>query len=113
VDLVTSKRDYITLGTNLTMATRINKSLIKAFGIALRTFRMDKQLTQEELAHSSQVHRTYISFLETGRKQPSLNAVFKIAKGLDIKPSEFIERIDYHYTKKPRPRKLKNNIKPK
>ena len=89
------------------MATRINKNLVKAFSRALRMLRLKKELTQEQLAYGAKVHRTYIAFLEGGKKQPSIDAVFKIAAGLDIKPSELIEHVDYYYSKKPRPRKLK------
>ncbi len=82
------------------MATRINKKLVIAFSRALKSIRTEKGLTQEQLAYGAKVHRTYIAFLEGARKQPSIDAVFKIAKGLDISPSELIERVDSYYSKK-------------
>lgn len=82
------------------MGTRINKKLVLAFSRALKAIRTEKELTQEQLAYGAKVHRTYIAFLEGARKQPSIDAVFKIAKGLDISPSELIERVDSFYTTK-------------
>lgn len=82
------------------MATRINKKLVSAFAKALKTIRKEKELTQEQVAYAAKVHRTYIAFLEGARKQPSIDAVFKIAKGLDISPGELIERVDSYYSKK-------------
>ena len=61
---------------------------------------MEKDLTQEQLAYGSKVHRTYIAFLEGAKKQPSIDAVFKIAKGLDIRPAELIEKVDSYYSTK-------------
>ena len=82
------------------MSTRINKKLVTAFARALRSIRLEKELTQEQVAYGAKVHRTYIAFLEGARKQPSIDAVFKIAKGLDISPAELIKKVDSYYSKK-------------
>jgi len=82
------------------MGTRINKNLVTAFAKALKAIRNEKGLTQEQVAYGSKVHRTYIAFLEGARKQPSIDAVFKIANGLDISPSELVERVEKYYSKK-------------
>ena len=82
------------------MGTRINKKLVSAFARALKAIRKEKELTQEQVAYSAKVHRTYIAFLEGARKQPSIDSVFKIAKALDISPSELIKRVDTYYSKK-------------
>jgi len=84
----------------LYMATRINKNLVSAFAKALRAIRTEKELTQEQVAYGANVHRTYIAFLEGKKKQPSIDAVFKIAKGLDMKPSELVKRVESFYSKK-------------
>ena len=82
------------------MGTRINKKLVSAFARALKAIRTEKGLTQEQVAYVAKVHRTYIAFLEGARKQPSIDAVFKIAKGLDVSPAELIEKVDSYYSKK-------------
>lgn len=82
------------------MASRINKKLVTSFARALKSLRLEKGLTQEQVAYAAKVHRTYIAFLEGGKKQPSIDAVFKIASGLDMKPSELIQKVEYYYYKK-------------
>ncbi len=68
-------------------------SLEEMFGNILQELRKEKGLSQEELGLESGYHRTYISMLERGKKGPSLNTIFQLAETLDVKPSEFIERI--------------------
>lgn len=82
------------------MATRVNKKLVSAFAKALKSIRTEQGLTQEQVAYTAKVHRTYIAFLEGSKKQPSIDAVFKIASGLDMKPSELIQKVEYYYFKK-------------
>lgn len=89
------------------MATRTNKNLVKAFAKALKTIRIDKELTQEQVAYGAKVHPTYVAFLEGQKRQPSIDTIFKLAKGLGIKPSVFIEFVQAYYTNKPRPPKSK------
>jgi len=69
------------------------KSVEQTFGQILRLLRQERGLSQEELALESGYHRTYISQLERGLKNPSLLTIFQLAKVLDVKPSEIVERI--------------------
>lgn len=57
-------------------------SILRAFGEALRAKREALSLSQEELAFRSEVHRTYISELERGIKNPSLTTLEKLAVAL-------------------------------
>ncbi len=65
------------MGTGKTSA-----SILRAFGVALRARREALSLSQEELAFRSEVHRTYISELERGIKNPSLTTLEKLATAL-------------------------------
>ena len=56
--------------------------ILKAFGQALRARREALNLSQEELAFRSEVHRTYISELERGIKNPSMTTLEKLAVAL-------------------------------
>jgi len=69
------------------------KSVEQAFGQILRQLRQKRGLSQEELALESGYHRTYISQLERGQKNPSLQTIFQLAKALNMEPSEIIERV--------------------
>lgn len=52
----------------------------------IRSFRNSKGLTQERLAEQVDIHATYISRIESGRKLPTLIIICKIADvfGIDV-----------------------------
>mgnify|MGYP001799791307 FL=1 len=54
------------------------------FGLAVRRRRRELDLSQERLAEMCELHRTYISSIERGERNPSLENVERISKGLDI-----------------------------
>jgi transcriptional regulator with XRE-family HTH domain len=54
------------------------------FGKKLREIRLKKKLSQGDVSRILGVHRTYISGLERGARNPSLLTVQKIAKALGV-----------------------------
>lgn len=54
------------------------------FGKALRAARLDRGLTQADLARAAGVHRSHIHLLETGRRGPRLETVLKLGRALAI-----------------------------
>lgn len=50
----------------------------------LQRIRRDKAMTQEELAHKAKIHQTYLSGLETGKRNPSIGVLERVARALDI-----------------------------
>ncbi|HBW56819.1 MAG TPA: transcriptional regulator [Oscillatoriales bacterium UBA8482] len=58
----------------------------------MRRRRRELDLSQEELAERSELHRTYISSIERGQRNPSLENIEKIAKALRISISELFEK---------------------
>ncbi len=68
--------------------------LERLFGRILQELRTKRGLSQEELGFESDYHRTYISQLERGQKNPSLKAIFRLAEALGIRPSEMIRRVE-------------------
>jgi transcriptional regulator with XRE-family HTH domain len=66
----------------------------RAFGEVLRQERKNKSLSQEELAHFSDLDRTYISMLERGKRQPSLKTIFMLASTLNTLPSEIMVKVE-------------------
>lgn len=54
------------------------------FGLAIRNWRKSLGISQEELAWRAQLHRTYISDIERGERNPSLQTIEKLAKALKL-----------------------------
>ncbi len=62
-------------------------SIKQRFGKAIRRRRRELDLSQEELAERAELHRTYISNIERGELNPSLETMEKLVKALDISVS--------------------------
>jgi transcriptional regulator with XRE-family HTH domain len=60
----------------------------------LREIREAHGLSQEQLGFESGYHRTYISFLERGKKNPTLSTVFDLAETLRMPAWELIKRVE-------------------
>ena len=69
----------------------------KAFGKALKKIRLKKKLTQEKLSLEAQLARVYISELEYGKKIPSIETIFKLSKGLNIKCSKLLDLTEQEF----------------
>ncbi len=72
-------------------------SLNKAFGDVLRELRKSERISQEELADLANLDRSYISLLERGIKQPSLQTIFSLSKSLKIAPNQLILKVEITY----------------
>ena len=62
----------------------------KAFGAAVRQFREKLGLSQEKLAFESGLDRTYISGVECGVRNPTIEVVARLAVALGTKPSKLM-----------------------
>jgi transcriptional regulator with XRE-family HTH domain len=60
-------------------------------GENLRAARVEREMTQEEVAQRSDVQAGEISRIENGKRDPQVSTVLKIAKGLGIKPGQLLE----------------------
>jgi transcriptional regulator with XRE-family HTH domain len=56
----------------------------------LRRLRTEVGLSQEELADRAGVHRTYISSVERGQRNVSLENIFGLATALGVDPRDLI-----------------------
>ena len=54
-------------------------------GNRIRKIRLEKRLTQAELAERCSCNRNYISMLERGERNPSFKSLVMIARGLNVK----------------------------
>lgn len=62
----------------------------KAFGKKIRKLREDRHLSQEDLAEITGLHRTYISGIERGIRNPTLMIIAKFAKALQTSTAELM-----------------------
>jgi transcriptional regulator with XRE-family HTH domain len=60
------------------------------FGANLREARRSAGLTQEALAFAAGLHRTEISLLERGGREPRLGTIVLLAGALAIEPAELL-----------------------
>jgi transcriptional regulator with XRE-family HTH domain len=58
------------------------------FAINLRKARQKVKISQEELGFRCDLHRTEISLLERGGREPRLGTIVKLAGALDVTPEE-------------------------
>ena len=69
----------------------MEKIFRKVVGQNVRGFRLQLKLSQEELAERAGLHFTYISGVERGRYNVSLDNIEKLAKALHKKPFELLK----------------------
>jgi len=59
-------------------------------GRAVRQLRVKREMTLEVLARTSGLHWTYLSGIERGRRNPTLNVMAAVAASLDVKTSQLV-----------------------
>ena len=65
------------------------------FSENLRRVRAKRELSQEQLARLIEMHRTEISALERGRREPRLGTLVRLSAVLQVPLSEFFEGIGW------------------
>ncbi len=69
-------------------------SLSVAFGQTVRSLRETQGWTQEAFADHCGFFRTYLSRIETGKANPTLNAIEVISLAVNLPVSELIARVE-------------------
>lgn len=57
----------------------------------LRRLRQQKGWSQEQFAFEAGIHRTYISDLERGARNPTITIIEKLAKALGVKAGALLD----------------------
>ncbi|MCA0250828.1 MAG: helix-turn-helix domain-containing protein [Actinobacteria bacterium] len=65
-----------------------------AFGRRLRALRTDRGWSQEELAHRADLDRTYVSGIERGVRNPTLDVITRFANTLNVEVADLFPRAD-------------------
>jgi transcriptional regulator with XRE-family HTH domain len=64
------------------------------FGLAVRHLRQRRRLSQEELARRAFLYRTYLTEIECGTRNASLEVVEKLAIGLGMSLSQLLRYVE-------------------
>ena len=67
-----------------------------ALGRAVRDLRRVRGISQEDLAHLSGMHRTYLGGIERGERNLSYTNLKRLAQALDVPASELLARAEQH-----------------
>ena len=68
----------------------MGEALKRKFGDKVRRYRLKRGFSQEELAYKSGLHRTQIGLIESGKRCPRLDTVYKLASALNVKPARLL-----------------------
>jgi transcriptional regulator with XRE-family HTH domain len=66
-------------------------NLVQLFGQNVRRERLAKGLSQDELAVLANMRRSYVSDLERGTRNPSIQALGRLAAVLEIEPARLLQ----------------------
>lgn len=67
----------------------MSKKELKAFGRRVKELRIERDLTQSELAEKVGLSNNFIGMVERGERNTSVDKIFKLAKAFDIKLAQF------------------------
>jgi transcriptional regulator with XRE-family HTH domain len=70
--------------------------ILEVFGRNVRRYRIDRGLSQEQLAEKAGLHRTYIGMIERAEKNITLCNVDKISTALSVSLSDLVYNMDSH-----------------
>lgn len=69
----------------------VSRGVLREFGQRVRARRTALGLSQEALAATSGLHRTYISSVELGERNVSLANIVRLAQALNCDPSQLVK----------------------
>lgn len=76
-------------------AGRQDQAIRDAFSKRLRRVRRQRNLSQEDLAHLTGMHRTEISALERGKREPRLQTLIKLSAALKMPINDFFIGVEW------------------
>ena len=72
----------------------MSEEILCRFGLAIRKLRQERRISQESLADMCGLHRTYISDVELGKRNVSLENIEKMAFAFDMRISELFNEVE-------------------
>ncbi|MDR6397895.1 helix-turn-helix domain-containing protein [Herbaspirillum seropedicae] len=59
-------------------------------GAVIKMLRLQREMTQEQLAQAGDIERTYVALVEKGRRAPSFHGLIAFAAGLQLRLSDLV-----------------------
>lgn len=72
----------------------LRMDVLERLALNLRRLRHEAGLSQEELSELSNIHQTYLSGLEGGKRNPSIRVLDRLASALKVDISVLLGRHD-------------------
>jgi len=66
----------------------------KRFGLVIKNWRKKSGISQDELARHAELHRTYVSDIERGVRNPSLQSIERLAKAFNVSFSTLFQPLE-------------------
>lgn len=63
----------------------------KQLGLNIRALRLEQGRSQEQFAFDAGIHRTYVSGVERGARNPSLTVIERFANALGVSPGTLLD----------------------
>ena len=76
---------------------KTTRKKLPGVGVAIRTFRQNAGLSQDELAGRMDLSTPYISMLESGKRYPSIEMLIRVALALGVRPGAMPDYIAERY----------------
>ncbi len=76
---------------------KTTRKKLPGVGVAIRTFRQNAGLSQDELAGRMDLSTPYISMLESGKRYPSIEMLIRVALALGVRPGAMLDYIAERY----------------
>lgn len=75
----------------------MSAKMLISFGKAVRQLRLEKHISQEDFADMCGLHRTYISDIELGKRNISLENIEKLSEAFGLSVSQLFLIVDDIY----------------
>lgn len=82
-----------------------DEPVLQAAAAEIKARRSSLKISQEELAHRAEVHRSFVARLEVAETQPSLAVLFRLAYALETEASDVVRSIAERMSRDPKRRR--------
>lgn len=69
----------------------IEEEILAKIGTKIVSRRKQLNMTQEDLAYSADIDRTYVGYVENGKQNITISILIKLARALDLELKDFFQ----------------------